>query len=117
MLSERTIKKQTRKEYERMVTKYRKTSAVLVEKCFYCQIKLNHEVRNLPNSSSVDHYIPIGKGGTNDESNLKVCCHSCNSHKGNINPKKDSKRWSKFCKWVKAKKASQESELPLKQVA
>jgi 5-methylcytosine-specific restriction endonuclease McrA len=32
---------------------------------------------------SIDHVIPIAKGGTNDESNLQTMCAPCNNAKGN----------------------------------
>lgn len=34
-------------------------------------------------SGSVDHKLPVSKGGTNDESNLRWVCRSCNCSRGN----------------------------------
>lgn len=34
-------------------------------------------------AGSVDHIIPVSKGGTNDESNLRWACRSCNCSRGN----------------------------------
>lgn len=42
-------------------------------RCLHCG-----SVRQL----SIDHDIPISKGGTNDESNLRTLCTPCNSSKG-----------------------------------
>ena len=41
-------------------------------RCFYC---------NSDNATTIDHRIPISKGGTNWPSNLVPCCKSCNSRK------------------------------------
>ena len=30
----------------------------------------------------VDHILPVSRGGTNEESNLRVLCHTCNTSKG-----------------------------------
>lgn len=35
------------------------------------------------NALSIDHIVPITKGGTSDDDNLRTLCKSCNSSKGN----------------------------------
>ena len=41
--------------------------------CFYCKIN---------NATSIDHIIPISRGGKNNIENLMPSCISCNSKKG-----------------------------------
>lgn len=45
------------------------------KKCFYCGIELNYS------NFSIDHKIPVVKGGTNCNENLVACCLYCNSRK------------------------------------
>ena len=40
-------------------------------KCAYCQAQ----------ADTIDHVVPLVRGGTNYEGNLVVCCRSCNSSK------------------------------------
>lgn len=46
--------------------------------------------------ASIDHVIPLSRGGTNWASNLRPCCISCNSSKG-------AKHWKR---WVDEKQAT-----------
>lgn len=48
--------------------------------CAYC---------GSPDRLTLDHYIPLSKGGTHTVGNTIPCCHSCNSGKKN----RDSKIW------------------------
>lgn len=45
------------------------------EKCAYCAKALT------PFAFTVDHVVPLSRGGTNDPSNLVLACGSCNSRK------------------------------------
>ena len=46
-------------------------------RCHYCG-KLPHPIRDF----TVDHVVPISRGGNNDPRNLVACCVRCNSSKG-----------------------------------
>lgn len=43
--------------------------------CQYCGTKIN--------SPTIDHVIPVSKGGTSSWENCVTCCKTCNSEKGN----------------------------------
>lgn len=47
------------------------------DRCVWCgkKVFLGYE-------GTVDHFIPLKKGGTNDEVNLVLMCHDCNQKKG-----------------------------------
>lgn len=52
-------------------------------KCAVCGIKLNRKAIPLsPNNPTVDHIVPLSKGGTHTYDNLRACCLNCNSKKG-----------------------------------
>ena len=46
-------------------------------KCEYCQAE-----RPL----TIDHYVPVESGGTDEEFNLKAACRACNKRKANMSP-------------------------------
>lgn len=46
------------------------------KKCVYCSSE---------NKLTIDHILPISRGGTNEFHNLVLCCQSCNSKKSNNN--------------------------------
>lgn len=43
--------------------------------CYYCDQKFSKE------ELTMDHKIPIARGGLSTKSNLVVCCKTCNSQK------------------------------------
>lgn len=45
------------------------------ENCYYCERKLTEDEK------TVDHKLPVSRGGTNDMQNLVICCQKCNSKK------------------------------------
>ena len=45
-------------------------------KCFYCGCELNDSNR------TIDHFIPLSRGGSNTRDNMVACCFGCNNKKG-----------------------------------
>lgn len=62
-----------------------KTSAREGGICVYCG-KVMRLVDKKPykNTFSIDHKVSLARKGTNDLSNLVVCCHECNIVKGTM---------------------------------
>lgn len=65
------------------------------KKCHYCgrEVLSSDEIPNFSvlaytkgmypkNLATVDHVIPLSKGGANDLENMVVCCRECNTKKG-----------------------------------
>jgi 5-methylcytosine-specific restriction endonuclease McrA len=57
------------------------------KRCAICKERVMYGGRNyspydLIKSGHIDHIVPRARGGTNDESNLRVLCCSCNAAKG-----------------------------------
>jgi hypothetical protein len=52
---------------------------VRATECIYCGIQFSAE-----NGKSLDHIIPVWLGGNNENSNINVCCLTCNKMKGGL---------------------------------
>jgi 5-methylcytosine-specific restriction endonuclease McrA len=58
--------------------------------CEYCKrvvVKYGrptHVIKNLDNACSVDHVIPLARGGTNTLDNLVIACVRCNNEKNDM---------------------------------
>lgn len=93
------------------MTRRSKAASKLLDAIFYCEYcHLPDEI--IPHGLWIDHIIPRAKGGTNDPSNLCVCCASCNQAKRTsvngydpltkatiplFNPRRDS--WNNHFRW------------------
>ena len=63
---------------------------------------------------TIDHIIPISKGGTDDESNLQCCCLTCNRMKQDILPEELIKQMSKIMIYQLRKKKNRKCRKKLK---
>lgn len=61
------------------ITKWKETLILFDYKCLYCRDE----------ATSLDHMVPVTRGGTNHHTNCVPACTRCNSSKG----KKDLLRW------------------------
>jgi len=77
-------------------------------RCGYCRARQDY----LPWTLEIDHIVPLAKGGSDDESNLWLACHSCNLFKADqthgldplsgrrvhlFNPRRQ--RWGRHFRW------------------
>jgi 5-methylcytosine-specific restriction endonuclease McrA len=46
--------------------------------CYYCGIVLSRK------TATIDHIVPLSKGGSFALDNLALCCKPCNQSKGNM---------------------------------
>lgn len=65
-------------------------------KCAYCGQHRNHK------HMTIDHIIPLSKGGTDDFDNLQCVCKKCNGFKGDMLPEEFAWHvWTVFVNSVK----------------
>lgn len=84
MTKDKIIRQAVKKYYNRHKEKIYRTKPVLrhqilieqKHECFFCHKYL------FSKDATLEHKIPILRGGTNDESNLCVSCTRCNNEKG-----------------------------------
>lgn len=59
-------------------------------RCFWCGCGVRRQGPGVgpwhPQLATVDHYIPLGKQGVEDETNYVMCCLECNDLKGDLMP-------------------------------
>lgn len=55
-------------------------------KCFYCNKGVFKKDQSLLPLATIDHYVPLSKGGANNMGNLVLSCKPCNSEKADILP-------------------------------
>lgn len=68
-----------------IAAKYRLTA----HKCYYCEapivyVKQNKGQKQPDNLRTIDHRIPVSRGGKNELQNYVECCNKCNSEKGQL---------------------------------
>lgn len=56
--------------------KWKKAAMAADPRCAYCGEAVSDE------SASVDHVVPVSRGGTNEKSNYALACRRCNVKKG-----------------------------------
>ncbi|MGL5480224.1 MAG: HNH endonuclease [Clostridium sp.] len=65
-------------------------------RCFYCGKELKIKQR------TIDHIIPLNRGGKTEYNNLIVCCKQCNIEKGDMTIKEYRKYLTKKEEFLKA---------------
>lgn len=48
--------------------------------CYYCQIPLDRD------SVTMDHIVPVSRGGKSTKGNVVPCCKECNNNKKALTP-------------------------------
>lgn len=74
--------------------------------CYFCKHQLVENQRTSPFNKTIDHFIPLSKGGGGSLENLRVVCSWCNGMKNDIHPILEQSKWSHFLSMVEARKQS-----------
>lgn len=72
--------------------------------CFFCNHKLVENQKTNPFNKTIDHFIPLSKGGGGSLDNLRVACSWCNGMKTDIHPYLDENEWIQFLSIVENRK-------------
>lgn len=52
-------------------------------RCYLCACDLMRGGDNRhPRAATIDHVVPLSRGGTHTYANLRACCRACNNAKG-----------------------------------
>lgn len=78
-------KKFVQKRREHYKPKYRKYKEILLIEqnglCNICKKQITIGTTNKSKLATIDHIIPLSKGGSSEKHNLQLLCHPCNSAK------------------------------------
>jgi 5-methylcytosine-specific restriction endonuclease McrA len=61
-------------------------------RCAYCDVGLPRIKTGGKVKASIDHFIPLAKGGPNSRSNRVLSCYPCNLAKGDTDPR-ETNQW------------------------
>lgn len=56
------------------------------KRCFYCRCLMGPWGSGQKREATIDHYIPIANGGSDERSNLVAACKVCNEAKADMDP-------------------------------
>lgn len=98
-IDERDLKREKEKARELRKSAWwkRKRSSGI---CHYCGKKFS------PESLTMDHLVPLGRGGKSVKENLVPCCKECNSKKANLLPWE----WSEYLHLLRAEQKDHSAE-------
>jgi 5-methylcytosine-specific restriction endonuclease McrA len=89
-VDEISIKKERRKARELRHSQWWKRKRAK-GKCHYCERSFP------PHSLTMDHIVPLARGGKSTKGNLAACCKKCNNQKKHLLPME----WEKYLKGFK----------------
>src|SRR4051794_4758969 len=80
MKAQEVINRKERNQGMNWISQHKRLAIYLRDglSCCYCGASVTDEVK-----LTLDHIIPHSHGGSNNETNLVTCCHTCNSSRGN----------------------------------
>ncbi len=61
-------------------------------RCAYCDVALPRIKTGGKIKASIDHFIPLSKGGANSRANRVLACYPCNLAKDDADPR-ETNRW------------------------
>jgi 5-methylcytosine-specific restriction endonuclease McrA len=61
-------------------------------RCAYCDVALSRQKTGGKVKASIDHFIPLAKGGSNGRSNRVLSCYPCNLAKNDTDPR-ETNQW------------------------
>lgn len=70
--------------YKRSAAERRHKFVYQYGKCYYCGLTVEQREPPHPRAATLDHLLPLSKGGKSAMSNLVLACFRCNNEKGDL---------------------------------